>query len=68
MMDDRALVGTLWQSNDPRDDYRQFRVEALGLTTKYVFARNIVTGRRTRIRLDRLRDTLGKRGYTPVEE
>jgi hypothetical protein len=59
-------VGQIWESTDPRDGGRRFKIIRLPAPA-VVECQNLVIGRVTTILMSRLRP-LGKRGYRLVEE
>ena len=59
-------IGQIWQSTDIRDNLRKMMVESF--SPKYAYMRCTATGRRSTIRIDRLKPTNGCRGYKLLED
>ena len=59
-------IGQIWQSTDTRDHRRTMMVESF--SPKFAYMRCTATGRRSTIRIDRLKPTNGCRGYKLLED
>ena len=64
-MNPTVRIGQVWKSKDTRDGDR--KMEVMSFSPRYAYMKNLASGRRTRIHLDRLRRSLGDRGYELVE-